>query len=323
MTTPSPLPRLLARTGNDELATVYALQLGPDELHAVETVDSVDPRYPRSEKTVIILSTQLGCPVGCPMCEAGGGYLGNLSADQLLAQVRFVLYHRPQILQSRKLKVHFARMGEPALNAPAVLEALDRLPTLLPSPALMPCVSTIAPAGSEGFFGELTWLKRRLYRGGRFQLQLSINSTDPALRRRLIPFPHLDLDALARLGRRFYEPGDRKVALNFALARGVPLDPGEVRDRFDPACFMVKLTPVNPTDRARRAGLETVLSAADPEAAGELVRRLAALGYDVVVSIGDPEEIDIGSNCGQLVRALPCADRPGAVEPFACNNRFL
>lgn len=301
--TDTSLPRVLARSGQDELALVYALQVGPDARHTVETVDSVDPRYPRREKTVIIVSTQLGCPVGCPICEAGAGYRGNLTAEQILAQVRFVRASRPEILQSRKLKVHLARMGEPALNAPAVLAALEQLPSVLPTPALMPCVATVAPAGSEAFLGELTWLKRRLYRGGRFQLQLSINSTDPQVRRRLVPAPQLPLADLARLGQRFHEPGERKVALNFALARGVPCDPGALRDLFDPACFMVKLTPVNPTTRARQAGLETVISAERPDSARELCDRLAALGYDVVVSIGDPEEIAIGSNCGQLVRA--------------------
>lgn len=304
-----PLPRLLHSNGNDELALVYALQVGPDERQVVETVDSVDPRYPRSEKTVIIISTQLGCPVGCPICETGTRFLGNLTAEQLLAQVRFVCSRRPEILGSRKLKVHFARMGEPSLNGRAVLEALEQLPTVLPSPKLMPCIATVAPAGSEQFFDELIWLKRRLYRDGQFQLQLSINSTDPAVRRRLIPRPHLDLQQLARLGRRFFERGDRKVALNFALCRGVPVDAGLLRDQFDPACFMVKLTPVNPTARSRQAGLETVLSAARPDAARDLVQRLGALGFDVVVSIGEAEEIAIGSNCGQLVQAWFAEDR--------------
>lgn len=295
--------KLLGTTGNEELALVHTLQLGRDEDFIVETVDSVDPRYPRRDKTVIIISTQFGCPVGCPMCEAGGSYLGNLSADQMLEQVRFVLRQRPEILHSRKLKVHFARMGEPALNGPAVLQALERLPTLLPTPHLMPCVSSAAPAAAAPFLGELGWLKRRLYRGGRFQLQLSVNSTDPALRRRLIPVPQLELEALARLGERFFEQGDRKPALNFALARGIPLDPARLRELFDPRCFMVKLTPVNPTERARLAGLDSVLSAARPEAARDLVAQLRGAGFDVVVSIGEAEEISIGSNCGQLVRA--------------------
>ena len=295
--------RLRETTGRDDLALVHVLQLSEDERHVVETVDSVDPRHPRRDKTVIIISTQFGCPVGCPMCEAGGGYLGNLSADQLLAQVAFVLRQRPAILHSRKLKVHFARMGEPALNAAAVLEALERLPLTLPGRGLMPCIASVAPATSAGFFQELSWLKRRLYRDGRFQLQLSVNSTDPQVRQRLIPLPHLDLPALAHIGQRFFETGDRKVALNFALARGVPLDPELLREYFDPRCFMVKMTPINPTRRSGLAGLDTLLSAARPEAASALVARLTAVGFDVVVSIGEADEIAIGSNCGQLVRA--------------------
>jgi len=298
-------PRLLAVTGDDALALVFALQLGADEQFSVETVDSIDPRYPRSEKSVIILSTQFGCPVGCPMCDAGAAFAGNLSAEQILWQVRFVLDRRPEILSSRKLKVHFARMGEPALNSAAVLRALERLPALLPAEGLMPCIATVAPAQSLPFFEELTWLKRRLYRGGQFQLQLSVNSTDPGVRRQLIPIPHLNLEALAAIGDRFFEPGDRKVALNFALARGVPLDPALLERHFDPDHFMIKLTPVNPTARAREAGLHTVLSAEDPDATRELSARLGQAGFDVVVSIGEAEEIAIGSNCGQLVRARP------------------
>lgn len=298
-------PKLLATVGTDDLARVYALQLGEDPRQVVETVDSVDPRYPRHEKAVIILSTQFGCPVACPMCDAGSAFFGNLTADQMLAQVQLVRTRRPELLATRKLKVHFARMGEPALNAAAVLDALERLPDLLPTQSLMPCVASVAPAGTEPFFAALGRVTQRLYPEGRFQLQLSVNSTAPDVRRQLMPVPHLGLEALATLGETFHRPGDRKIALNFALARGVPVDPERLRAVFDPRCFMVKLTPVNPTERARRAGLDTVLSAEDPEAAHELVARLTGLGFDVVVSIGEADEIQIGSNCGQLVRARP------------------
>ena len=299
-------PRLLETSGRDELALVHVLQLDDDPLHVVETVDSIDPRYPRQQKSVIILSTQFGCPVGCLMCEAGGAFLGNLSAQQMLSQVQFVLLRRPEVLRTRKLKVHFARMGEPALNR-AVLEALERLPALAPSPGLMACISSVAPAGSEPFFEELIRIKERCYAGGQFQLQLSINSTDPTVRRRMIPIPHLGLEAIARLGGRFFRPGDRKVALNFALARGFPVDPQVLAKLFDPAQFMIKLTPVNPTERSRLHGLDTVLSAATAGATDELAGQLAAAGFDAIVSIGEPEEIAIGSNCGQLVRAQQAA----------------
>jgi 23S rRNA (adenine2503-C2)-methyltransferase len=308
-------PLLLDTTGRDDLALVHLLQLGPDPTQLVETVDSVDPRFPRREKTVIILSTQFGCAVGCPICDAGGGFAGNLSAEQMLAQVRFVLRRRPEILDSKKLKVHFARMGEPAHNATAVLQALEQLPGLLPAPGLMPCVATVAPRGSQDFLKRLGRLKDRLYGGGRFQLQVSVNSTDPGVRRRLIPTPHLDLRQVAAACAGFHRPGQRKVALNFALAREVPVDVALLSGTFNPGQYMVKLTPVNPTRRAREHGLETVLSAGQPRATEALVERLRAAGFDVVVSIGEPDEIAIGSNCGQLVRAHLAGARPAATDP--------
>lgn len=295
-------PLLRATVGREGLAFVYMLQLDDDPRHLVETVDSIDPRYPRADKAVIIISTQFGCPVGCLMCDAGGQFVGNLTAEQMLAQVRFVSARRPENLASRKLKVHFARMGEPALN-PAVLEALEQLPTELPTPHLLPCISTVAPRGSQAFFAELLRIKEARY-GGHFQLQFSINTTDEALRRRLIPAPHLALGAIAELAGAFCKrPDDRKVVLNFALGRDFPVDTDLLARRFDPARFMVKLTPINPTEQARRSGLITTLSAADPASADALAERLRQQGFDTVVSIGETEETDIGSNCGQFVRA--------------------
>lgn len=295
-------PQLLETRGRDEVALVYLLQLGADrERTLVETVDSLDPRFARDEKSVIILSTQFGCPVRCKLCDAGGAFYGNLDLEQLLAQVRFVAARRPEVHSTRKLKVHFARMGEPALND-AVLDALAALPALLRNPGLIPALATVAPAHRGAFFERLLELKRERYEG-RFQLQLSINSTDPQTRAELMPIPLMDLPTLARVGAPFHGPTDRKVALNFALARGIPLDPATLADTFDPAHFMVKLTPVNPTERAQAAGLGSVLTPEEPEAASALVTELEAAGFDVVVSIGDPDEIAIGSNCGQLVNA--------------------
>ncbi len=313
-------PKLLNTSGKDELALVHVLSMDDDPLHVVETVDSIDPRYPRHEKSVIIISTQFGCPVGCLMCEAGGAYFGNLSAEQMLAQVRFVLARRPEVLQTKKLKVHFARMGEPALN-PAVPRALEGLPAEAPAAGLMACISSVAPRGSASFFEELTDIKNRHYSGGGFQLQISVNSTDEELRRRLIPIPHLDLEAIATVGSRFHRPGDRKVALNFALARGFPVDPARLADLFDPDKFMVKLTPVNPTERSDLHGLDTVLSAADAGATDDLKARLLDLGLDTIVSIGEPEEIAIGSNCGQLVRAQRMGPLDGVTVGVARSAR--
>jgi 23S rRNA (adenine2503-C2)-methyltransferase len=239
--------------------------------------------------------------VRCPFCDAAEVFHGNLTADELLAQVRWVLARHPgQAATCRKLKVHFARMGEPALND-AVLEALERLPEEVASPGLWACLATVAPRGREAWFERLIDVKHRRYRG-RFQLQFSVQSTDPAERARLIPVPHWPLARIAAYGTRFFQPGDRRVVLNLALARGVAFDPAEVRRHFDAAVFAVKLTPVNPTARGRANGVATVLRSEDEAAVRRAADVLVTQGYDVVLSVGDEREDRVGSNCGQAVR---------------------
>ena len=295
--------RMVRTFGRDDVARVLVAQVrGPDG-PLVECVDGLDPPKSRNDKWIVNVSTQAGCPVGCPYCDAGGSYHGDLTAEEILAQVEAVLARHPGVAPGcAKLKVHFARMGEPALND-AVLDALERLPETVGSPGLWACVATVAPRGRESWFERLREVKSRLYRG-RFQLQLSLNSTDEEARRRLVPFPHWDLDRIARWAEAFFEPGDRKPALNFALADGVPFEPAAIAARFDPARFAVKLTPLNPTRRGRAAGLRTLLRSERATVAEAAVGALRLAGFDVIVSIGDPREDEVGSNCGQAVRYL-------------------
>jgi len=292
--------RILNTVGDDELARVFVAET--DDGSRIELVESVQPPHPREEKWVLIVSTLKGCPVGCPICDAGGSYRGKLSCDEILEQVDFLVRRRypDGRVPAAKLKVQLARMGDPALND-AVLEAIARLPERIFAPGLMPCVSTVAPAGRERFFGELASVKDRLYAGGRFQMQLSIHTTDDAVRRRLIPIKTLTLAELAALGGRFFAPGDRKVTLNFAPAVGLPLDP-DALSAFDPEVFAIKLTPINPTRAALASGLRGVVDPLDPAGCGEVVAAFERRGYDVILSIGDTRENAIGSNCGMFVR---------------------
>ena len=112
-------------------------------------------------------------------------------------------------------------MGEPSFNR-GVLDVLSKLPLLYNAPGLMPAVSTIAPEGTDEFFEGLLEIKRELYQG-RFQLQFSIHTTDLKLRDWLMPVRKWDFERIAGFGEEFFEMGDRKVALNFALADGTLL----------------------------------------------------------------------------------------------------
>jgi 23S rRNA (adenine2503-C2)-methyltransferase len=293
--------RILARQGNPDVAVVYVGELEGRPDSGLEFVDGLDPAVPRRDKWIINVSTQLGCPVGCLFCDAGGDFRGHLDVDEMMAQVRFVASLHPGLEEiCGKLKVHFSRMGEPALND-AVPDAILRLRREFPNPNAWCCLATTAPAGRDAWFRRLGQAKAAGW-SGRFQLQFSVNSTDEAERLRLMPVRLWGLEDMARYGELWFTPGDRRIVLNFALADGLRFDVDRIRRFFDPAVFAVKLTPLNPTRRGREAGFVTVLRNEGGRAATDRAcERLSRCGYDVVISVGDGREDLIGSNCGQAV----------------------
>jgi 23S rRNA (adenine2503-C2)-methyltransferase len=294
--------KVLAFAGCEEIAVVYVVEYAPNRM--VECVESLQPPIPRAEKWVLLVSTMFGCPVGCKMCDAGGFYQGKLNKDEILAQIDFLVHKRypDRIIPVRNFKIQFARMGEPTMN-PSVLEVLDELPTRYHAPGLMPSLSTIAPNGSERFFARLLEIKREKYSGGRFQFQFSLHTTDEKVRDEIIPVKKWDFAKMASYGEQFYQPGDRKITLNFALAQGTPLDSQVLLNYFDPARYLVKITPLNPTHHAVGNGLTSYIDPQKlPESeTSEAVQSLRQAGYQVIVSIGEVEENAIGSNCGQYV----------------------
>lgn len=284
--------------GKDELAKVYLARLDNGEM--IEFAESVQPPIPRDDKWVLIISTLLGCPVKCKMCDASGQYKGKLSAKHILSQIDCLITSRfsNRKVPIPKFKVQFARMGEPSFN-PEVLTVLKRLPMIYEAPGLMPCISTIAPAGTEGFFDELIGIKNELYPFGFFQLQFSVHTTETAKRNYLMPVDKWNLAQIADYGERFFVGGDRKVAINFAVIEGFPVDPDVLARYFDPEVFIVKLTPLNPTTVGKQHKLESLFISED--GAEKLARRIEKRGFEVIVSIGELEENAIGSNCGQYL----------------------
>jgi len=291
--------KVFAVSGQSDIATVYLADM---DGKLIEFVEALQPPYNRDERWIMMVSTLFGCPVKCQICDAGGQYLGKPNAEQILSQIEYMVtrWYPERHVPALKFKIQFARMGEPALNM-AVLDALDELPNRFDAPGLMPSVSTIAPHGRDAFFERLMDIKNRLYGNGRFQFQFSVHSTDPTLRDKLIPVRKWDFTRMAAYGERYFRPGDRKITLNFALAAGSPIEPDVLLRYFDPAHFLIKITPVNPTCHAVLNGLFSYVDPHNPESARSLADDLSVAGYEVIVSIGEVIENKIGSNCGQYV----------------------
>jgi 23S rRNA (adenine2503-C2)-methyltransferase len=190
-----------------------------------------------------------------------------------------------------RFAVDFSRMGEPAFN-PAVLDVLRELPGRFGARLLAVHLSTMGPERCGGFYEALEHVQRAHYPDGRLRLQLSLHTTDEAVRARVIPVRGLSSSCLAALGERLHVPAGRKVALHFALARELPLEPERLRAHFRPDVFRVTLSPLQPTRAAAHAGFT-------PAPASEaLLARVRAAGYAVEVLPADEEEQAAGAACG-------------------------
>ncbi|MHA1992069.1 MAG: radical SAM protein [Candidatus Hodarchaeales archaeon] len=291
---------ILASTGRKDIATVYIAEFGSDK--RIELVESIQPPIPLEEKWVFLVSTLFGCPVHCKFCDAGDSFKGKLTEDEILQQIDFLIKQRypDGKVPVKQLKIQFARIGEPSFNQ-NVLTVLEKLPELYDVPGLMPSISTIAPKSSDRFLEKLLEIKNRYYSNGHFQMQFSIHTTDEKQRDELMPVAKWNFNEIAEYGKRFYQLGDRKITLNFALAKDLPLDPVILKKFFDPAIFLIKITPLNPTYRAKENNLESYfgdfINKDDP-----IITAIEKEGFEIVSSVGVIEENLIGSNCGQCIK---------------------
>lgn len=301
--------KVFAVAGKDDVAMVYMAEFSPGKV--IEMVEAVQPPKPREVKWVLMVSTLFGCPVGCRICDAGGSYQGKLAADEILAQIDFMVERRypDWRVPVRNFKIQFARMGEPAFNL-AVLDVLEALAGRYDAPGLMPSLSTIAPNSADTFFERLPGIKDRYYGQGQFQFQFSIHTTDKEQRDQMIPVKKWSFAQMAEYGRSWHRPGDRKITLNFALVEGLPVDEKVLLRYFDPDRYLIKITPLNPTTQVAKHGYTSHVDPFRPETAHSLVDRLRVSGYEVIVSIGEVEENHIGSNCGQYVQKYISGEMP-------------
>src|SRR2546426_5201340 len=95
------------------------------ELDGGHSVEAVVMRY--TDRSTLCISSQAGCPIGCPFCATGKFPFGrNLKAHEIVEQA--VDAGRVLTAEGRRLShVVFMGMGEPMANYPAVVDSVRRL----------------------------------------------------------------------------------------------------------------------------------------------------------------------------------------------------
>lgn len=257
---------------------------------------------PLEEKWVITISTQYGCSMGCTFCDVpmvGPGR--NATYNDLIQQILTGIKLHPEVVSTKRLNIHYARMGEPTWN-PAVLDATRWLKEHVdPEYRIHPVVSTMMPKNNEWLKTFIhTWMrmKNRLLQG-EAGLQLSINSTSDEERAVMFNGNTHRLRDIAKIMDGII-PNGRKITLNFAVA-GYEIDPTVLLEHFDPEFYICKLTPMHKTRTAIKNGLETSGDYTEYHPYQDYEQALKDAGYDVLVFIASVEE-DLGRiTCGNAI----------------------
>ncbi len=254
-----------------------------DGLH-IETVI-----IPEKDHFTLCISSQVGCRHGCRFCmTAMGGFVRNLSAGEIISQVRDALHQVSAQGGMPLTNIVFMGMGEPLANYENVVRALETITNGNWGLKISTRRVTVSTAGLVPEMADLG-------RDTQVNLAVSLNATDDDTRTRLMPinrkYPIADLMAACR---RYPLPPRRKITFEYILMRGVNdsmADAERLVKLLRPIKAKINLIPFNehPGSDLKRPA---------PSQINRFQELLAEHHYTVMVRHSKGQ--DIGAACGQL-----------------------
>lgn len=242
------------------------------------------------ERTVLCVSVQSGCPVGCTFCGTGNRFIRNLTTDEIRTQVGKILADK-RITGSKKFQIMFMSMGEPFLNYENVHNAIVSLHKIHPAAQLL--VSTMAPNQPESLRRFIS-LSESCDAVG---LQFSIHSLDKQVRDKLIPFKQkLSLIELRNYGIEWWHATNRQVYLNYVVTGDTDVHAVAYKftTMFPANAFALTFSVLcSPDESMKTAGYRDM----------DKIERLRDICLDQGFNtrVFDPAgQDDIGGGCGQL-----------------------
>jgi 23S rRNA (adenine2503-C2)-methyltransferase len=271
------------------------------ELDGGHSVESVVMRY--SGRSTLCISSQAGCPIGCPFCATGKFPFGrNLKANEIVEQALAAV--RVLGAEGRRLShVVFMGMGEPMANYQAVVESVRRMS----DPELLGISPRRIVVSTSGLIPRITQLGEEKMA---VTLAISLHGARNELRDVLVPinrkYPVAELVAAAQA---YADKTSRRVSYEWVLLAGVndtERDARELGRLLRGKLAHVNLIPFNPVE-------DTPYRAPDRAAVRRFRELVEAQG--LTVTVRDTRGRDADAACGQLHERVMRAGRAqGALQ---------
>jgi 23S rRNA (adenine2503-C2)-methyltransferase len=251
-------------------------------------------------KDGLCVSTQVGCAVGCAFCMTGrDGLLRQLGSAEIVAQV--VLARQRRAVK----KVVFMGMGEPAHNLENVFAAIELLGREGGIGHKNLVFSTV---GDRRVFDKLESLAAGEVRPA---LALSLHTTDPELRARLLPrAPQIGIEEMVERAEAWARASGYPIQYQWTLLDGVNDNDAEIDGIVRLLTGKYAVMNLIPYNENEGLGFRRP----ERERAAEMLRTLHRRGILTKLRTSAGQDVDGG--CGQLrARAEHKPRRTIAIRP--------
>ncbi len=261
-----------------------------------------------TDRSTLCISSQAGCPIGCPFCATGKFPFGrNLKAHEIVEQAMDAV--RLLSAEGRRLShVVFMGMGEPMANYPAVIESVRRLADteLL---GISPRRIVVSTSGLIPRIEQLGEEKLPV------TLAISLHAARDDLRDVLVPINRkYRLQDLINAAQGYAQKTGRRVSYEWVLLAGVndtERDAKELGRLLRRKLAHVNLIPFNPVE-------DTPYRAPDRAAIRRFKEQVEGQGLNVTVR--DTRGRDADAACGQLHERVMRERSIGPVLPALARN---
>lgn len=241
-------------------------------------------------RRTVCLSTQVGCPVGCPFCATGqAGFIRNLTLGEVVGQVLYLARECKRAGHTPPLSnIVIMGMGEPFMKFNVTWRGIEAFT----DPARLALGARRITVSTSGYVDGIYQL---IEKHSQVNLAVSLHAPDDALRDSLVPVNRrYPLARLMQACRDYVAATHRRITFEYALMDGINDSPAQARAVAALVVGLlchVNLIPLNPTSASPfgRTPYARVQ---------EFERILRAAGIPTTLRV--EKGIEIAAGCGQL-----------------------